>query len=79
MNERLDGLPSSEPSLSDIQACDEASQRTYLSQVHQCNASIAEYVIYANRILSRIIIFLKNVVAVHNRLKNDFFILVRSL
>ena len=36
VNERLDGLPSSEPSLSGIQACDQASQRTYLSQVHQC-------------------------------------------
>ena len=36
VNERLDGLPSSEPLLSGIQACDQASQRTYLSQVHQC-------------------------------------------
>ena len=36
VNERLDGLPSSEPLLSGIQACDQGSQRTYLSQGHQC-------------------------------------------
>ena len=36
LNERLDGLPSSEPLLSGIQAHDQAPQRAYSSQVHQC-------------------------------------------
>ena len=36
VNERLDGLPSSEPLLSGIEAYGQASQRAYSSQVHQC-------------------------------------------
>ena len=35
LNERLDGLPHCEPLLSGIQACCQASQRAYPSQVHQ--------------------------------------------
>ena len=36
MNERLDGLLSSEQLLSGIQASDQVPQRAYSSQVHQC-------------------------------------------
>ena len=36
LDERLDGLPLSEPFLSGIQANDQAPQRAYPSQVHQC-------------------------------------------
>ena len=36
LNERLDGLPPSEPLLSGIQAYGQARQRAYPSQVHQC-------------------------------------------
>ena len=35
MNERLNGLPSSEPLLSGIQAYVQARQRAYSSQVHR--------------------------------------------
>ena len=36
LDERLDGLLSSEPLLSGIQAYDQAPQSAYPSQVHQC-------------------------------------------
>ena len=40
MNERLNGLPSSDPLLSGIQAYGQAPQRAYLSQVHRSMQSV---------------------------------------
>ena len=40
LNERLDGLPSSEPLLSGIQAYFQARQRAYSSQVHRSTQSV---------------------------------------
>ena len=40
INERLNGLPSSEPLLSGIQAYGQAPQRAYLSQVHRSMQSV---------------------------------------
>ena len=40
MNERLNGLPSSEPLLSGIQAYGQAPQRAYSSQVHRSMQSV---------------------------------------